>query len=92
MVVMNICCANGFEFHSHLGDFHFGSIVVALFNSWDHFFFTFFKSFQTLGLGVTVKVSVWVWVRFRVYLLRLLRFYQAYYNPVVCYCHVTGGG
>jgi len=23
-------------------------------HSWDHFFFTFFKNFQTLGLGISV--------------------------------------
>jgi len=26
------------------------------------------------------------------YVLRLKRFYQAYSTPVMCYCHVTGGG
>jgi len=31
-------------------------IVVARFNSWDHFFFTFFKICQSLDLGVSVRV------------------------------------
>ena len=38
-----------------------------------------------------VRVRVKVRVRFRVYLLRLLRFYQAYCAFVVRYCYVTGG-
>jgi len=33
-------------------------VVVACFNSWDHFFLTFFKRFQTLGVGVGVRVNV----------------------------------
>jgi len=33
-------------------------VVVACFNSLDHFFFTFFKNFQILGLGVSVRVTV----------------------------------
>jgi len=41
-------------------------VVVASFNSWDHFFFTFFKTFQTLVLGKRVSVR-----------LHLLHFYQA---------------
>jgi len=36
-------------------------------------------------------VSVKVGVRFRVYLLHLLRFYQAYCTLVVRDCYVTGG-
>jgi len=38
-----------------------------------------------------MRVRATVRVRFRVYLLRLLRFYQAYCNLVVHYCYVTGG-
>jgi len=34
-----------------------------------------------------VKVKV----RFRVYILRLVRFYQAYCSLVVRYCYITGG-
>jgi len=30
-------------------------IVLTCFNSWDLFFFTFFKSFQTLSFGVSIK-------------------------------------
>jgi len=33
-------------------------IVVARFKSWDQFFFSFFKSFQSLGLGVRVSIKV----------------------------------
>jgi len=58
-------------------------VVVARLNSWDHFFFTFFKTFQNLGLGASIRTSVrvsirikaMVWVRFQVYLIRLLCFY-----------------
>ena len=60
-------------------------VVVARLNSWDQFFFTFFKTFQTLGLGasirssvrVSIRIKAMVWVRFQVYLIRLLCFYQA---------------
>jgi len=43
---------------SYLADFPFfgGTVVVASFNSWDHFFFTFFKCFQTFIFRFTVKV------------------------------------
>jgi len=30
-------------------------VVVARFNSWDQFFFTFFKSFQSLALGIKFR-------------------------------------
>jgi len=42
-----------------------------------------------LRLGVSVRATVKV--RFRVYLLRLVCFYQAYCTLVVCYCYMTGG-
>jgi len=45
-------------------------VVLPRFNSWDQFFFPFFKSFQSLGLGIRA--------RFRVYLLCSVHFYQAY--------------
>jgi len=32
-------------------------IVLARFNSWNHFFFSFFKSFQTLGLALGMSVG-----------------------------------
>ena len=35
-------------------------VVVACFNSWGHFFFTFFKTLQTLGLGLTLGVALGV--------------------------------
>jgi len=31
-------------------------IMVAHFNSWNNFYLTFFKSFQSLGLGVKVSI------------------------------------
>jgi len=37
-------------------------VVVALFNPWDHFFFSFFKSFKTFGLASALKLSVAVTV------------------------------
>jgi len=40
---------------------------------------------------VRATVRVKVRLRFRVYLLRLLRFYQVNCTLVVCYCYVTGG-
>jgi len=42
-------------------------------------------------IRVRTMVRVKVMVRFRVYLLRLLCFYQAYCTLVVCYYYVTGG-
>ena len=42
-------------------------------------------------IRVRAIVRVKVRVKFRVYLLRLLRFYQAYCTLVVRYCYVTGG-
>ena len=47
-------------------------------------FLSSFKSFQRLGLGVSIMA--------RVFLLHLVRFYQAYFTLVMRYCHVTGGG
>jgi len=49
-----------------------------------------------LGLGISVRANAKVSVRarfyfrFRVYLLHLVRFYQAYYtHHIVRYCHIT---
>jgi len=58
--MFEVCCANGFQFASHLGDLRFCSSdwLVTRLNSWDHFFFTFFKTSQTFGLGVIVKAMV----------------------------------
>jgi len=53
----------------------------------DFLFFLYFFS----GLRVTFMGCCWVKVRFRVYLLRLVRFYQAYCTLVVHYCYVTSG-
>ena len=39
-------------------------VVLACFNSWDQFFFTFYKSYQSLCLGVSVIVSISIRVRF----------------------------
>jgi len=41
-------------------------VVVARFNSWDYFFFAFFKNFPNLGLGVrdSIRVRSTVKVRF----------------------------
>jgi len=41
-------------------------------------------------IRVRAMVMVIPWVRFRVYLLHLLHFYQAYYTLIVHYCYVTG--
>ena len=40
-------------------------VVVAHFNSWDHFLFSFFKTFQTfiLGVSITVRAMVRLMVR-----------------------------
>jgi len=50
-------------------------VVLACFNSWDQFFFTFFKTFQSLGLGVRVSM---IRVSVRVTVKCLVCFYQAY--------------
>jgi len=42
------------------------------------FFFTFFLAYRLV-------------LRFRVYLLRLVHFYQAYCTLVVCHCYITDG-
>jgi len=50
----------------------------------------FFGFFQAYALPLRVRIRIKV--RFRVHLLRLLRFYQAYYCILVIrYCYVTGG-
>jgi len=51
--------------------------------------FVFFLYFFA---GSGVRVGAMVKVRFRVYLLHLLRFYQAYCTLVVCYCYITSVG
>jgi len=33
-------------------------VVVAHFNSWDQFFFTVFKAFQTSGSGISVSIRL----------------------------------
>jgi len=35
-------------------------LVVAHFISWDHFFFTFFKFFPSLGVVVSIRVTVYL--------------------------------
>jgi len=42
-----------FQLAPHL---HFRKLLLARFNSWDQFFFTFFKTFPTIALGVSVKL------------------------------------
>jgi len=82
-----VFCANGFRFTSHLGDLRFYSSDRLHVSILGQFFFTFFKSFQTFSLVVSIKATVKV--RF---LSRILRFYQAYYIPVMHYCHITRDG
>jgi len=41
-------------------------VAIACFNSWDQFFSTIFKSFQSLGLGVSVRATVMVRFIFQV--------------------------
>jgi len=74
--------ANIFWFYSHLAK---PTFVL-------YFFFIFLQAY-VLGLWVSVKATVRakVRVRFRVYLLRLVRFNQAYCTLVVRYCYATGG-
>ena len=76
---------SGFRFKSHLADFGFVIFVS-----------TFLQGQLSLGLGQDWLGQHLVWirvtVRFRVYLLHLLRFYQAYCTLVMRYCHVTEGG
>jgi len=44
-----------------------------------------------LWVRIRVMATVRVKVRFKIFLLRLLRFYQAYCTLVLHYCYVTGG-
>jgi len=58
-------------------------VMVACSNSWDQFFFTFIKSFQSLCLGV------WAMVKVRFYVLYFLQSLTTLF--LVRYCHVTSG-
>ena len=56
-----VCHANGWGFASQLGAFGFRKWMLARFNSWDQFFFSFLKTFQTFPLGpwgLGLEVSV----------------------------------
>ena len=48
-----VCCANCWGFTSWLGALRFRKWMLAHFNLWDQFFFTFFKTFP---LGVSVRL------------------------------------
>ena len=47
---------NGWGFASWLGALRFRKWMLARFNTWEQFFFTFFKTFQTFPLGVSVAL------------------------------------
>ena len=92
----HVCCASGFQFGSHLIDFHFGCSGCMFQFMGPHFLY-FFQKFTTFmfwgqvqGLGLMFGLRLGFW--FGVYLLCLVCFYQAYCTLVVHYCHVTGGG
>jgi len=61
---MNICCANGFQFSSHLGNFCFGSsgCTFQFMRPVFLYFFQKFPKFRFRGKG-TIKVSISVNVR-----------------------------
>jgi len=83
--VSQVCCADGFRFASHLGTLRFRSSDCLRFNSWCQFFFTFFKTFQTLALGVSTSGYG--------YLLPLQQcFQQAHCILLLRKCHITRGG
>jgi len=46
---------DGWGFASWLGALRFRKWMLARFNSWDQFFFTFFKTFQTFPFGVRFR-------------------------------------
>jgi len=55
-------------------------VVLACFNPRDPLFFTFFKSFQSLGLEIRVRAGYSVCIRVTVC---LSCFYQAYYSTAL---------
>jgi len=64
-----VCCAKGFRFSSHLGDFHFDSNGCTFHSIIGPLFLYFFKTFQTIGLVVKVSIRLvlrlWLQLGFR---------------------------
>jgi len=52
--VFDVCCAAGFQFSSHLGNFRFGSSGCTF--QFMRLLFLFFQSFQTFGFGVSIRL------------------------------------